>query len=68
MHSFLTTTNAVKAQIIVLINAIFALLSAFGFDLSDKQQAAILVVINAIFALWVALTYKFSHKRVDREI
>jgi hypothetical protein len=65
MDRFLTMTNAVKAQIIVVINAIFALLTAFGIDLNDMQQGTILVLVNAILALWVAFTYQYSHKRVE---
>lgn len=56
-------TNATKAQIIVVINAILALLQAFGVDLTDEQQGAILVVINALLGLWVGLTYNQSRKR-----
>lgn len=65
MNTFLTMTNAVKAQIIVAINAVFALLTAFNVELSDKKEGAIIVLVNAILALWVALTYQYSHKRVE---
>lgn len=58
-------TNAVKAQIIVAINAFMGLLDAFGVDMSDKQKSAVVVFVNAVLALWVLLTYKNSHKRVD---
>lgn len=65
MNAFITMTNATKAQIIVFINAIFAVLQAFGVDFTDEQQGAILVLINAIIALWVGLTYKSSFKRTS---
>jgi len=58
-------TNALKAQIIVAINAILGLLQVFGVNMTDEQQGAIIVVANAILALWVGLTYSQSHKRVD---
>lgn len=65
MSRFLEMTNAVKAQIIVAINAFMGLLDAFGVDMSDKQKSAVVVFVNAVLALWVLLTYKNSHKRVD---
>jgi hypothetical protein len=58
-------TNAVKAQIIVVVNAILALLQAFHINLSPGQQGAILVLVNAVLALWVGLTYSYSHKRTE---
>lgn len=65
MQYFAEMTNATKAQIIVLINAIFALLQAFGVDFSDEQQGATLVLVNAVLALWVGLTYQSSRKRLE---
>lgn len=67
MNSILNMTNATKAQIIVLINAVLALLQAFGVDLTDEQQGAILVVVNALLGLWVGLTYNQSRKRKPNE-
>lgn len=61
-------TNASKAQIIVVINAIFALLQAFGVDINDEKQGTILVLVNALFGLWIALTYSYSRKRKDKEV
>lgn len=58
-------TNAVKAQIIVLVNAFMGLLTAFGVEFSDTQQGSVVVFVNAVLALWVLLTYKNSHKRVE---
>jgi hypothetical protein len=64
MNGLATMTNATKAQIIVVINALLALLQSFGVDLTDEQQGAILILINAGLGLWVGLTYKDSTKRV----
>lgn len=64
MSKISTMTNAVKAQIIILVNAILGLLTAFGVSLSDGQQTAITVAVNAVFALWIMLTYQNSSKRV----
>lgn len=63
MNRFLSMTNATKAQIIVVVNAVFALLVTFGIDLSDGQQGAIVVLVNAILSLWVGTTFTHSHKR-----
>lgn len=68
MKKIIEMTNASKAQIIVVINAIFALLQAFGVDMSDEQQGTILVLVNALFALWVAGTYNYSRKRKNGEV
>jgi hypothetical protein len=50
--------NAVKAQIIVLINAGMVLAAAFGVALSDNQQAAVALFVNAALSLWVILSDK----------
>ena len=65
MENFLVMTNAVKALIINLVNAIMGLLLVFGVSLSDAQQGAIVLLVNTVLALWVALTYTYSHKRID---
>lgn len=57
-------TNATKAQIIVVLNTVIALLVAFGIDLSTEQSAAITTAVNAVLGLWIALTYKDSPKRI----
>lgn len=57
-------TNAVKANVIALVNAALALVVAFGVDLSDKQQVALVGLVNAALSLWVVLTYKNSPKRI----
>lgn len=64
MRRILDMTNASKAQIIVVINAIFAFLESLGVHMSDEQQGAILVLINSLLALWVAFTYNYSRKRL----
>lgn len=58
-------TNATKAQIIVVVNAIFAFLQTFGIDMTDEQEGATLVLVNALLGLWVGLTYNYSHKRKE---
>lgn len=60
-------TNATKALVTSLVNAVIALVVAFGWDATDAQIAAILGVSNAVLALWVALTYKNSPKRIPDE-
>lgn len=61
----LTTTNAVKAQIIATVNAALGLLAAFNVaSLTDTQKGALLVAVNAVLALVVAVTYKASVKRL----
>lgn len=63
MNRLATMTNATKAQIIVVINAVFAFLETVGVDLSDAQQGAFVVLVNALLGLWVGLTYSASRKR-----
>ncbi|MCR4340945.1 MAG: hypothetical protein NUW01_13780 [Gemmatimonadaceae bacterium] len=58
-------TNATKAQVVVLVNALLVLVTSFGVDLADGQRAAVEGAVNAALALWVGLTYKNSSKRVD---
>lgn len=61
----LTITNAVKAQFIVLVNAVLGVLAAFGVaGITDAQKGALLVAVNAVLGLLVAVTYKSSSKRV----
>jgi hypothetical protein len=63
MGAFLTMTNTTKAHVIVAVNAVLALVAAFGVSLSDKQTGAIVLAVNALLSLWVAVTYKNSPKR-----
>lgn len=64
MRNFLVMTNATKALIIGVVNAVLGLLQVFGVMLSDAQQGAILVLVNALLALWVGVTFTYSHKRI----
>jgi hypothetical protein len=50
--------NAVKAQIIVLVNASMVLASAFGLAFTDKQQTAVALFVNAALSTWVLVTDK----------
>lgn len=50
--------NAVKAQLIVLVNAGMVLVSAFGLALTDNQQAAVALFVNAALSTWVLVTDK----------
>jgi hypothetical protein len=65
MYRIAEMTNATKAQIIVFINAIFGILTAFNIELSDAKEGAILVLVNASLGLWVAFTYNSSRKRQE---
>ncbi len=56
-------TNATKAQLVALINALLVCVVSFGVNVSDGQQAAVTAVVNAALSLWVGLTYKQSAKR-----
>lgn len=57
-------TNALKANVIAVINAALVLVVSFGVDVSDAQQAAITGVVNAVLVTWIGLTYKESPKRI----
>lgn len=57
-------TNATKANVIAVVNAVLGLLLSFGVSLSTDQIGSILGVVNALFVLWVSLTYKASPKRI----
>lgn len=57
-------TNATKAQIIAVVNAMLGVASAFWF-VNETQQAAVIGLVNAAMAAWVAFTYKKSSKRKD---
>ncbi len=57
-------TNALKAQIIVAVNAVLALVVAFGVSLTDAQTGAITLAVNAALGVWIAATYKDSPKRL----
>jgi hypothetical protein len=50
--------NAVKAQIIVLVNATMVLAVAFGAPLDDRKQTAVALFVNAALSTWVLVTDK----------
>jgi hypothetical protein len=57
-------TNATKANLIAVLNAVLIAATLFGLDLSDAQVAGIMGVANALGVLVVGLTYKDSPKRI----
>lgn len=60
-------TNALRAQIVVAVNAILAAVMAFGVSLTDKQAGAISLAVNAVLGVWIAATYKSSPRRTPDE-
>jgi hypothetical protein len=58
-------TNATKANLIAVLNALLIAATLFGLDLSDEQVLAIMGVANALGVLAVGLTYKDSPKRIE---
>lgn len=65
LQTLAQTTNAVKAQAIVAINAGLALLAAFHVVLTNPQIGALTVAVDALLGLYVAVTYTQSHKRIE---
>lgn len=57
-------TNATKAQVLALVNALLGLAVAFDLALTQVQLGAITVAVNAVLSLWVGLTFKSSAKRL----
>lgn len=57
-------TNATKAGVIALVNALLGAAVAFGVPLTEVQTGAVLAVANAALGLWVGLTYKNSPARI----
>ena len=61
----LTVTNAVKAQIAAVVNAILGVMVAFNVgSLTQAKEGAIILVCNSVLGLLVAVTYKSSSKRL----
>jgi hypothetical protein len=58
-------TNATKANLIAVLNAVLIAATLFGLDLSDEQVLAVMGVANALGVLVVGLTYKDSPKRIS---
>lgn len=65
IDSIVTATNASKAQVILAINAILGLLSAFHVTLSQTKLAAAGLAANALLALFMSLTYQRSSLRTQ---
>jgi urea transporter len=57
-------TNATKANLIAVINAVLLCATLFGLELTDAQVAGIMGVANALGVLAVGITYKDSPKRI----
>ena len=57
-------SNATKAQILALVNALLLLAVAFDVALTQAQIGAVGVAVNAVLSLWVGLTYGRSPKRL----
>ena len=57
-------TNASKAQVLALVNAVLLLAVAFDVALTQAQIGAVGVAVNAVLSLWVGLTYGRSAKRI----
>lgn len=58
-----TMTNAQKAQIIAIVNALLGALVAFHVVLTDAQIGSIDLIVNALFGLFVGVTYQHSRLR-----
>ena len=57
-------TNATKAQLLALVNALLLLAVAFDVALTQAQIGAVGVAVNAALSVWVGLTYGKSSKRI----
>ena len=60
-----TMTNATKAQVIALVNAVLGILLAFHVVLTTEQLGAVQTAVNAGLGLIVAMTFTQSSKRVQ---
>jgi hypothetical protein len=60
-------TNATKAIVIALVNALFALAVTFDVVLTPAQQGAIFTVVNLAMAAYVSLTFEKSPRRLPDE-
>jgi hypothetical protein len=65
MQGLKQMTNATKANIIAIVNAIILCLQVFGVPINNAQQAAIGGLVNAVLIAWIGLTYKDSNKRIS---
>jgi hypothetical protein len=64
MNRIVTVTNAVKAQLLGLVNAVVALLALLGVIVDPLVLGGVLAVVNAAWLLFVAFTYQLSTKRI----
>lgn len=60
----LTATNAAKAQIALLINAVFGVLQAFSVVATQAQIASVQIAVDALLAVLIAMTYTQSSMRL----
>lgn len=60
----LTATNAAKAQIALLINAVFGILQAFSVVATQAQIASVQIAVDALLAVLIAMTYQQSSMRL----
>lgn len=60
----LTATNASKAQVTIVINAVFAVLQAFNVVATQTQIASVQLLVDAVLGLFVGLTFQQSSMRL----
>lgn len=60
----LTATNASKAQVVIVVNAIFAVLQAFDVVATQTQVASVQLLVDALLGLFVGLTFQQSAMRL----
>lgn len=64
LKKLLTATNAAKAQIALLINAVFGVLQAFSVVATQAQIASVQIAVDALLAVLIAMTYTQSSMRL----
>lgn len=64
LKKILTATNAAKAQIALLINAVFGVLQAFSIVATQAQIASVQIAVDALLAVLIAMTYQQSSMRL----
>lgn len=63
MSNLLNITNATKANVMGLVNAVLGVLIAFHVVLTQTQLGAIDVLANAVMIALIGATYKASAMR-----
>ena len=58
-------SNATKAQIVAIVNAILVALPAFGILTDNTQMGAVVGIFNVSAAMFVGGTYKQSPNRIS---